>query len=194
MPLLLFRAKNVLFVFLFGGVSAVLSFFFFPFFLFFFLRILLQPGKNFLIFLIGPEDWTSRNRPSFRLTRLRNEWGLTVLCCQSRRRFLVSPYFLPFHPPPPFSSRKIAATGVESLARVKSAGRTMESDYVDGKGSRSVGLGTKTIAVFPELGIRCWPTRGLHPRSRPQLEIVRSRNRMLVEMDYRERGENKGRL
>lgn len=36
MPLLLFRAKNVLFVFLFGGVSAVLSFFFFLFFCFFF--------------------------------------------------------------------------------------------------------------------------------------------------------------
>lgn len=71
------------------------------------------------------------------------------MCCQSRRRFLVSPYFLPFHPPPPpFSSPKIAAAGVESLARVKSAGRTMESDYVDGKRRRSVGLGTKTIAVF----------------------------------------------
>lgn len=69
----------------------------------------------------------------------------------------------------------------------------MESDYVDGKGWRGVGLGTKTIAVFPRLGIH-----GVAPYeespfpSSVQLEHPRnrsfnSRNQTLVEIDYREK-------
>lgn len=59
----------------------------------------------------------------------------------------------------------------------------MESDYVDGKGRRSVGLGTKTIAVF----------QGWNPVLPHTLSVPRGptslENRSFVEIDYRE--ENK---
>lgn len=60
----------------------------------------------------------------------------------------------------------------------------MESDYVDGKGWRGVGLGTKTIAVFPRLGIHGvapyeespfpFSVQLEHPRNRSIREIKRS--------------------
>lgn len=62
MPLLLFRAKNVLFVFLPTVFRLFFLSFFFGLSFFLFREFYSSRGKNFLIFLIGLEDWTSRNR------------------------------------------------------------------------------------------------------------------------------------